>query len=480
MTYAVLLLISLAIPSLAWCQPASPVPPLVADRIRLFEAWAESQMAYRGQPGLAIGIVHDQDLVWARGFGQADRERGIPATPETLFRIASITKTFTATAIMQLRDQGKLQLDDPVAKHLPSFAVRPREPGGHPITIRHLLMHVSGLPREADFPYWTTQQFPTREAILKALPDQEQFFQAETRWKYSNLAVTLAGEIVTSVSGEPWDRYVRQHILDPLGMTSTVTDAPADALANLATAYGRRLPDLSRSPRIGGVQTRGLAPAAGMASNVRDLAKYVAMQFRTGPAGGAQVLSGASLREMQRVHWLNADWQGGQGIGFQVRRAGDRTLVGHGGSLPGMRTQITFDAKDKIGVIVLTNADDGNPGLYVDQAFGLIAPVLARKIAEPAVAPSPSAWKAYEGLYRNASGDARVILLSTGLVMFDPSNLSNPDRIVRLLPQGEHAFRVEGGFWDGGRDGEPVLFEIGSDGRVVRVKVGPNYTMPVR
>src|SRR6185436_2024520 len=89
MTYAVLLLISLAIPSFAWCQPASPVPPQVADRIRLFEAWTESQMAYRGQPGLAIGIVHDQDLVWARGFGQADRERGIPATPETLFRIAS-------------------------------------------------------------------------------------------------------------------------------------------------------------------------------------------------------------------------------------------------------------------------------------------------------------------------------------------------------------------------------------------------------
>jgi CubicO group peptidase (beta-lactamase class C family) len=259
-----------------------------------------------------------------------------------------------------------------------------------------------------------------------------------------------------------------------------VTDAPAEPLANLATAYGRRLPDLSRPPRISGVQTRGLAPAAGMASNVRDLAKYVAMQFRTGPAGGAQVLSGASLREMQRVHWLDPDWQGGQGIGFQVRHAGNRTLVGHGGSLPGMRTQITFDARDKIGVIVLSNADDGNPGLYVDQVFGLIAPVLARKTAEAAITPPPAAWKVYEGLYRSASGDAQVILLSTGLVMFDPSSLSNPDRIVRLRPPGEHAFRVDGGFWDGGRDGEPVLFEIGSDGRVVRVKVGPNYTMPVR
>jgi D-alanyl-D-alanine carboxypeptidase len=185
MIFAVLLLISLAIPSFAWCQSASPIPPLVADRIRLFEAWAESQMAYRGQPGLAVGIVHDQDLVWTRGFGQADRERGIPASPDTLFRIASITKTFTATAIVQLRDQGKLQLDDPLAKHLPSFAVRPREPGGHPITIRHLLMHVSGLPRDADSLYWTTEEFPTREAILNALPNQEQFFQAETRWKYS-------------------------------------------------------------------------------------------------------------------------------------------------------------------------------------------------------------------------------------------------------------------------------------------------------
>ena len=480
MKYVILLLSSLVVPSLAWCQPAPAHQPWVADRIRLFEAWVESQMAYRGQPGLSIGIVHDQELVWAKGFGLADRERAIPATPDTRFRIASITKTFTATAIMQLRDQGKLQLDDPVAKHLPWFAVRPREPGGPPITIRHLLTHVSGLPREADFPYWTTDEFPTRDDLVKALPDHEQFFSAETRSKYSNLAVALAGEIVATVAGGPWDRYVQQRILDPLGMTSTLPDASEEPVANLATAYGRRLPDLSRPSRTSGLRTRGLAPAAGMVSNVRDLAKYVAMQFRTGPAGGAQVLGGASLREMHRVHWLNADWQGGQGLGFQVRRADDRTLVGHGGWLPGMRSQISFDMKDKVGVIVLTNADDGNPGLYVDQVFRLVAPVLAGKTAETGAAPPPSAWAAYEGLYRSAWGDAQVMLLSTGLVIFDPSSLSNPDRIVRLRPQGEHAFRADGGFWDNGRDGEPVLFEMASDGRVTRLKVGPNYSTPVR
>src|SRR5262249_15217099 len=117
--------------------------------------------------------------------------------------------------VMQLRDEGRLQLDDPVSKHLSWFRVRPREAGGHPITIRHLLTHVSGLPREADFPYWTTDEFPTREEIIKALPDYEQTFSAETRWKYSNLAVVVAGEVVAAVSGEPWDRYVKAHILEP-------------------------------------------------------------------------------------------------------------------------------------------------------------------------------------------------------------------------------------------------------------------------
>ena len=110
---------------------------------------------------------------------------------------------------------------------------------------------------------------------------------------------------------------------------------------------------------------------------------------------------------MQRVHSLNPDWQGGQGIGFQVRRAGDRTLVGHGGSLPGMRTQITFDARDKVGVIVLSNADDGNPGLYVDQAFGLIAPVLARKSAEAAIAPPTLRLECVRGTLPECVGGAR-------------------------------------------------------------------------
>src|SRR5262245_33609913 len=118
----------------------------VASHLALLCAWIEAQMAYKGQPGLSIGIVLDQQLVWAKGFGFANIAQKTPATPGTIYRIASITKLFTSMAIMQLRDAGKLQLDDPITKHLSWFELKNRFPDAPPITIRHLLTHTSGLP----------------------------------------------------------------------------------------------------------------------------------------------------------------------------------------------------------------------------------------------------------------------------------------------------------------------------------------------
>ena len=130
-------------------------------------------MAHREEPGLSIGIVHDQELVWARGFGYADVNEQVAATAATRYRIASITKLFTSTGILMLRDAEKLQLDDPVEQHLPWFNIRQRFPDAPAITVRHLLTHTAGLPREAGFPYWTDADFPTREQVREALPRQE-------------------------------------------------------------------------------------------------------------------------------------------------------------------------------------------------------------------------------------------------------------------------------------------------------------------
>src|SRR2546426_8705383 len=195
--------------------------PEIAAALTVLDAWIAATVAQREQPGLSIGIVYDQDLVWAKGYGFADLERRLPATPSTIYRIASISKLFTATAIMQLRDAGKLRLDDPVSKRLPWFSIKQTYDGGPPITIRQLITHTSGLPRELSGLNWSDLTFPGHEELRRVLPGQETVFAPETEWKYSNLAVSLAGEVVAHVSGEPWPQYVERHILQPLGMTAT-------------------------------------------------------------------------------------------------------------------------------------------------------------------------------------------------------------------------------------------------------------------
>ncbi len=161
-------------------QPARVADdPGVQSNLRLLEAWIETQIAYRNLPGMSIGIVYDQELVWARGFGYADVASKTPATPATIYRIASNSKVLTSIAVMQLRDAGKLRLEDPVADHLRWFRIRQRFPDARPITIRHLLTHTSGLPRDAAYPYWTDLDFPTLEEVQSALPEQETVFRPE-------------------------------------------------------------------------------------------------------------------------------------------------------------------------------------------------------------------------------------------------------------------------------------------------------------
>jgi D-alanyl-D-alanine carboxypeptidase len=476
-TLHVLLLVPFLLVSVVQAQNISLADhPEVASSMSLLAAWIESQMAYRGLPGMSIGIVFDQTLMWSRGFGYSDVEKKIPATPTTIYRIASVTKLLTATAIMQLRDAGKLQLDDPVAKYLPWFTVRTRYADAPPITIRHLLTHTSGLPRDAAFPYWTDNNFPTREQIIETLPNQETIFPPETQWKYSNLALSMAGEIVSAVSGEPYAVYLQEHILEPLGMKSTSIVFPEEHKSRLAVGYGRRMPDGTRAVRPF-MNTKGLTPAANLSSTVEDLARFASLQLRKDSSDGNQILKGGTLREMHRVQWLEPDWKSGQGLGFTLERDGERTLVGHGGWLAGYRTQITISPEEKIAVIVLTNADDGNPAYYVKQAFNWVAPAIKKATApSPKVAPVDPDWNQYVGTYRSPWGDSEVLILNGELVVINPT-LDNPkDSILRLIPEGKHTFRITAEKKHFGAIGELAVFEFGPDGKVMRMRVGENYT----
>jgi CubicO group peptidase (beta-lactamase class C family) len=447
--------------------------PDVQGAQRLFSAWLEGQLAYRGLPGVVVGVVADQELVWAQGFGYADVQAKKPMTPDTKFRMASHSKLFTATAIMQLREQGKLRLDDPVSKYLPWFKVKPAGDDDGPVTIEQLLTHASGLPREAGA-HWTTLEFPTEDEIRRLIADREAPFAPAVRWKYSNLAYTIAGLVVEQVSGEKWADYVQRHIYQPLGMTASSVDKNVEGLA---VGYNRRMPDGSREV-LPFTDARGMAAATGITSTVPDMAKFVSAQFRKGPMGGRQILSTGSLREMHRVRSVENNWTSGTGIGFGVNRVANKTYVGHGGGYPGYTTQTLIQLDDKVGVIVLTNTNDSNPGDIARQLMSTVGDAVAKASAQKpkAVAWDPS-WARYAGLYRGRGGDTQVVLLNQRLVMISP-NAPNVDNPTALEPIGGGRFRFVAPT-GGGPVGEVVRF-VEENGRVVRMITGDSYVDRVR
>lgn len=454
----------------------------VKSAITLYETWLNAQMEYRGIPGCSFAIIYDQDLIYSKGYGFSDLEKQIPASPETVYRIASITKTFTSTAILQLRDEGKLQLDDPVTKYLPWFEIRNNFKNYPEITIWHILTHTSGLPGEAAYPYWTDHIFPTVEQIKEALPNQEMIYPCETKWNYSNLAMSLLGYVVEEASDKKYAKYIEKNILQPLGMTNSSMNISKNKklLKRLATAYGRRLPDGSHK-FMPFTDSKGLTPAANMSSTVEDLAKWASFQFSGNNAEGSQLMKMSTLREMQRVQWLRQDWQSGWGLGWGVRKKGERTIVGHGGWVAGYRTQISFCPDEKIAFIVMTNSDDADPGTFVYKAFEIIAPTInnaVKSTSDEPVVPSEE-WQKYIGKYRDPwLYDYDVMILNNKLVIYSyeyPPEENPKHQLSELTPISPDTFRIA----DDNGHGVNVIFEFDEQGKVTRFKKGENYNYRV-
>lgn len=466
---AALLLLSAA-PLLAESPKPLAQHPDVAAALSVFDAWVDWTTRHRDLPALSVGLVHDQELLWAKGYGFADLEKKTPATPATVYRIASISKTFTAHAILQLRDAGKLQLDDPLTKWIPGLKLAGVDPASPIITVAHLLTHTAGLPREIDGTYWNDLAFPSREAMLPVLERMGVVWPPETQFKYSNVAVALAGYIVEAASGLPYAEYIERHILTPLGMNQTRV-LPKPGLADLAVGYGSFTS--GRPRRIEPFLESGfMVPAANFSSSVEDLARYLKLQFRRGPAGGAQILKGATLAEMQRIHWLEPDWRKGWGLGWGISRVGEQTRVSHSGVVPGYRTSVTFLPAEKFGVIVLTNANDGRSSDYTRQACAMVAPAVVKAAAAAAPPKFDRQWQKYAGVYTWLDDVTHVTVIENQLCLIDPSYDNPWAARIRLEPVSEHVFRQ----LDGDDRGETITFMLDRAGQVTRFEA-PGYFM---
>ncbi len=370
---------------------------------------------------------------------------------------------------MILRDQGKLSLYDEVSEHLDWFKIKGK---GKPVRIWHLLSHSSGLPRESPFPYWTDLVFPSREQMIQALSIQEQAIPVEEKWKYSNLALSVAGEIVAEVSEMPYHKFVKTMVLEPLGMDNTYVASPGIDNPDVAVGYSRRLPDLTRT-QVDYTDCKGITPAANMTTSVMDIAKFAMQQFKESESDDNRILSRQSIKEMHRVHWLDPDWELGWGIGFNIQRIDDRTYIGHGGSVRGYRTNIRMDPEAKIAIIVFTNADDGEPLMYVEKGFKWIAPPIM-DVTKKELEVIEADYGIYVGKYRSSWADTEVLELNGELYMISP-NLPDPMLTpTKLTPIAEHVFRMDATGY--GSHGEPAKFELDNQGKVIRLKTGPNYS----
>jgi len=452
----------------------------VAEALHLLEIWVEAQLAYERIPGISMSVVHDQELVWSRGFGYSDLEKKTPTTPKTVYSICSISKLFTSIAVLQLRDRGLLRLDDEVKQHLAWFNIEETYKKDGPIIIEGLLTHSSGLPREADFPYWTEASFPAREKIVERVSHQKTLYPARTHYQYSNLGLTLAGEIVAQVSGKSYADYVKENILAPLGLADTSPEIPQALKGKqLATGYGAFKRDGTRDT-VPFFQVRGIAPAAGYASTVEDLAKFASWQFRLLENGDDEILNHNTLRDMHRVHWMDPNWRTTRGLGFSVWRSKDKTFVGHGGTCPGYRSNLTLRPEEKFAAVFMANTLGVRSRLFTQRAYEIVAPAIAEALVSPDDAKqADEALTIYTGLYeRPIGGETAVITWKGGLAMVSLPTEDPLERLTKLKHIDGHTFKR---IRDDKELGEEILFVVDEkSGQVIKMWQHNNYRIKIR
>jgi len=360
--------------------------------------------------GAAAGVVHGGELVWSGGAGFADADGGRAAGPDVLYRIASITKTFTGTGVMQLRDAGLLDLDDPVVKWIPELADSASPAGLGAVTIRRLLSHESGLVSEPPGTDFLAAEPSYQGVVARNLERVGEIFAAvppNTQTKYSNLGYQMLGEIVQRASGTPYRQYVADRILTPLGMSSTGFEPLAPELAaRRATGYAAAAlsDELSVAPSMPPVWAEG-----GLWSTVEDLARWLSFQLAAHADAvadaadvnvGSEVLAGATRREMHKPRYLSdEEWSSAWGVTWYSVRKDNVTWVQHSGGLPGFTSDACFDRGSRVGAIVLLNGVADAPALAMSLAAAgrELAEAAAPELRRPV--PSPPDVSALLGYY---------------------------------------------------------------------------------
>lgn len=415
------------------------------------------QMEEWSVPGVAVGVLRDGEIeTW--GFGVTSIETGQPVTGDTLFQIGSITKVFTATVIMQLVDEGRLHLDEPVRRVLPSFRLQDQT-ATETVSLRHLLTHTTGFfgDRFDDFG-------PGDDALVKAMAEFQtlrQYTPPGGVWAYCNTGFQALGAVVEALTGMTAEQAIRERVVQPLSLERSFFFAHEAITYRVAVGHnrfpGKEIEVARPYPLI-----RAMNAAGGIIGTVGDLLRFAAFHMGDGVIDGASLLSPESLRAMQTVQ-TEAGMSDYWGLGWSIDLAEGRTIVGHGGSTNGFRAKLTFVPDADVALAVLTNGNGGRGlgralgGWFLNEYAGLQQPE-----PEPITLPQ-KALAHFAGHYRGPTSEIDVSVVGDRLQvdMVTSSPLTKQEVTMppqMMVPVGERRFILT----DGESVGERVDF-IGGD-----------------
>lgn len=419
---------------------------------RYVSEFIQYQMKKHDVPGLSIALVDDQEIVWAAGFGYADKAKSVRAAPETVYRVGSISKLFTATAAMQLAEQNKLDIDKPLQTFVPEFSIKRRFDGAAAITPRTILTHHSGLPDNFLHGMWAAAPAPFT-VVAGQLRDEYTAFPPDYIFSYSNLGFTLLGHAIQSAAGEDFSAYLERALLRPLNMTRSALSTRADT-PGMAKGYrdGKEAQDWPLRD----------VPAGGLNSTVVDLARFLKMVFADGRSNGHQVLKSETLAQMLHAQnsqvLLDQDFRIGlgwilSGLGtINIENGGP--IAYHGGATLLYRSQLMALPAHKLGVVVLANSPSAGSvvndvatetlKLALEAKAGIKQP--ERRKPETTTDPLPAdVLRAFTGQYATAFGfttitnDGRHLRATFGGKNFDlvpgaDGTLSMRYKLLGLFP----------------------------------------------
>lgn len=442
------------------------------DAAKLIDVWFDAQKDYQKLPSITGLIVKDQDIVWSGSFGNANLEAPIASSLDTMTSICSTSKVFTATAIMKLVDEGKVNLDDKVADILPKYSVIQRYPENGAITVRSLLSHSSGMPRDSH-PYWTAPEhyFPTKDELLEVLSTLETTHPVGADISYGNINYALLGLIIEEVTGVPYKNYIESNLFKPLNMSNSIVEMQSSSYGN-KHALGYTAMNRDGKRKVANFyQTKAMQPAAGISTTAHDLAKFIQWQFRLASATDSEILQPSTLKSMYQSQARSA--QGGFDRGFAYVVYNDKQGVDwamHGGTCPGYVNFMKMDVTNKVGYAVLANANR----LHTPSVTNGLVEILKRAESIESDSKQQLDVSEYTGFYDVNPWNSEYYVASWG---DDLMFLNLPAQSLDYALQ--HFRHVEGDTFqlieDGKLTNEKVHFIRDTEGKVVKIKNGGNY-----